>query len=244
MSENYFVIGDIHGELSLMKKMLSFWRRGQEQLVLIGDLADRGHDNKGTFLLAKKLVEEEGAIWVKGNHEDIILKWLSNPAEKFDWYRRNGGVKTINQLLDRPSDVEIIDPVADALEIKEKYPELLALLVDLPLYYETDKYIFVHAGVDLAIDDWHNTLEKEFYWIRDDFHKAPNTTGKVIVFGHTPTPYLLGFPHTKEVWYEDGKVGLDGGAVYGGVLFGVRFTDEGLTEVVTLESKKEACWED
>ncbi len=244
MAQNYFVIGDIHGELDLLKQMLTYWQKDCEQLVLIGDLADRGHDNKGTFLLAKKLVEEEGAIWVKGNHEDIILKWLADPVEKFDWYKRNGGIKTINQLLDRPSDTEIKNPKADALKIQQTYPELLAFLSDLPLYYETEQYIFVHAGVDLSLSNWRDTDEKEFYWIREDFHKGVNTTGKMIVFGHTPTPYLTGFPHTKQIWVEDGKVGLDGGAVYGGVLFGVHFGEEGIKEVVTIDSNKLACWED
>ena len=29
---------------------------------------------------------------------------------------------------------------------------------------------------------------------------------------------------------EDGKIGMDGGAVYGGVLHGIVFTDQGMTE--------------
>ena len=34
-----------------------------------------------------------------------------------------------------------------------------------------------------------------------------------------------------ELWMtEDGKIGMDGGAVYGGVLHGIVFTDQGMTE--------------
>ena len=55
---------------------------------------------------------------------------------------------------------------------------------------------------------------------------------KIIVFGHTPVYGLLKQERgTAELWTtEDGKIGMDGGAVYGGVLHGIVFTDQGMTE--------------
>ena len=55
---------------------------------------------------------------------------------------------------------------------------------------------------------------------------------KIIVFGHTPVYGLLKQERgTAELWVtEDGKIGMDGGAVYGGVLHGIVFTDQGMTE--------------
>ena len=29
----------------------------------------------------------------------------------------------------------------------------------MPFVVETDKYIFVHAGIDLTLDDWHETTD-------------------------------------------------------------------------------------
>ena len=103
---------------------------------------------------------------------------------------------------------------------------------------ETDKYIFVHAGIDLTLDDWHETTDYKKVWLRKPFHEAANHTGKTIVFGHTPVYGLLDQkPGTADLWVtEDGKVGMDGGAVYGGVLHGIVFTDQGMTEHYFIEN--------
>ena len=44
-------------------------------------------------------------------------------------------------------------------------------------------------------------------------------------------------PGTAELWMtEDGKIGMDGGAVYGGVLHGIVFTDQGMTDRYFIEN--------
>ena len=44
-------------------------------------------------------------------------------------------------------------------------------------------------------------------------------------------------PGTSELWItEDSKIGMDGGAVYGGVLHGIVFTDQGMTEHYFIEN--------
>ena len=106
----------------------------------------------------------------------------------------------------------------------------------MPFVLETDKYIFVHAGLDLSLPDWHETTDYQKVWIRQPFHEATNQTGKTIVFGHTPVHYLLGQKiGTKELWVtKDGKIGMDGGAVYGGVLHGILFDESGMKADVAL----------
>ena len=75
MKKEVFAIGDIHGQIQLFEKMLTNWNPEKQQLVLIGDLGDRGENPKTCFLLGKKLVEEHGAIYLKGNHEDLLLRF-------------------------------------------------------------------------------------------------------------------------------------------------------------------------
>lgn len=52
-----------------------------------------------------------------------------------------------------------------------------------------------------------------------------NQTGKTIIFGHTPVYRLLNNSiGIKEIYQsKDNKIGIDGGAVYGGVLHGILF---------------------
>ena len=127
---------------------------------------------------------------------------------------------------------DLIDRGEDSRRVLEMVKDLVEFIRQMPFVVETDKYIFVHAGIDLTLDDWHETTDYKKVWLRKPFHEAENHTGKIIVFGHTPVYGLLKQERgTAELWTtEDGKIGMDGGAVYGGVLHGIVFTDQGMTE--------------
>jgi serine/threonine protein phosphatase 1 len=87
-------------------------------------------------------------------------------------------------------------------------------MAGLDYYRETDDVIFVHGGIDpdtpIAQTDPHLLL-----WIRDRFilgYDGPKT----VVFGHTATELIHG---SSDVYFGDNNViGIDGGAVYGGLL--------------------------
>ena len=81
-------------------------------------------------------------------------------------------------------------------------------LKSLPLYYETEEYIFVHAGLrdGLRIEEQD---ERDLLWIREDFIQSPYNHGKRVIYGHTPT---------RRPVVQPNKIGIDTGAVYGGTL--------------------------
>ncbi len=81
MKKELFAIGDVHGQISMFKKMLTHWNEETQQLLLIGDLGDRGENPKDCFLLAKMLVEQKGAIYLKGNHEAMLLAFMNQPEK-------------------------------------------------------------------------------------------------------------------------------------------------------------------
>ncbi|OMJ11038.1 Bis(5'-nucleosyl)-tetraphosphatase, symmetrical [Smittium culicis] len=66
-------VGDIHGcldeFLDLMKKV--GYRKGQDTLVLLGDLVGKGPSPHGVIRAAKDL----GAVGVRGNHDDLVIRW-------------------------------------------------------------------------------------------------------------------------------------------------------------------------
>lgn len=227
---NYFVIGDVHGKAKMLKELLKKWD-GESQLIFLGDLIDRGEDSRAVLECVKSLVDKQGAICISGNHEYMFLTWLDNPESGYAHYRRNGGDTTINSILGRPLDTPV-DGVEDAKRVSEEAPDLVYFIRQMPFFVETDNYIFVHAGVDLTLKDWHETSDYQKVWIREPFHQGLNQTGKIIVFGHTPTFYLFSeMPGTSRLWQtQDQKIGMDGGAVYGGVLHGVLFGNEGILE--------------
>ena len=99
MKPYVYVISDIHGELALFQKLLEDFDPVNHQLVLIGDLIDRGPKSKECVLLGKELVEKYDAIYLRGNHEEYFLQFLVAPEDWLPSYVRNGGKETINSLL-------------------------------------------------------------------------------------------------------------------------------------------------
>ena len=218
--EKVFVVGDVHGQITMLNELLEYWNPEEEQLIFLGDLADRGENSKATLERARELMMQHNAIVVKGNHDEMLENFLEEPALSLAQYYMNGGEETVHSLLGRHTNRG--DFLRSVSEIKETYPWLLPMLKSLPLYVEWGDYIFVHAGVDMRSANWRDSSPKDFVWIREDFYNHPNTTGKKVVFGHTVTASLHSTSSNWDIWESgDGLYGLDGGAVYGGKLHGV-----------------------
>lgn len=86
----------------------------------------------------------------------------------------------------------------------------------LKLFYETDDYIFVHAGLKPGVA-LYEQQEEDLLWIRKEFISSDYNFGKRVIFGHTPmrAPYI-----------RENKIGIDTGAVYGNKLTCVVLPEE------------------
>lgn len=237
MKSLVYVISDIHGQFDLFQQLLRDFDPMLHQLVLIGDLNDRGPRSKECLLLGMELVQKQGCIYLRGNHEQYLLQFLQDPEEIAERYWLNGGKETVNSLL-HPGATQEYSPTEIALMIRSRYKELIQFLTDLPYYYEWEKYVFVHAGIDLTKADWHQTSLRDFIWIREPFLNGKNHTGKVIVFGHTITSSLHGDGQTTDLWFSDDKIGIDGGAIFGGSVHGVIFNPESLIQDIEYQNMK------
>ena len=201
-----FAIGDIHGCFEqlvvLMKKIPIDFE--QDTLVFMGDYIDRGPKSVEVvdFLInLQKRVPD--IIFLKGNHEDMLLKYL-NGTDRFT-YLLNGGQQTLDSYLNR-SGYSSNHPIP---------PEHMRFYKSLRLTYETEDYYFVHAGLrpKVPIED---QASEDMLWIRDKFLHSRYDFGKPVVFGHTP----LGEPMV-----ESNKIGIDTGAVFGNTLTCVQLPD-------------------
>ena len=89
--------------------------------------------------------------------------------------------------------------------------EHLAFFKSLRLYYETEKFIFVHAGLKQGVPlERQNTYD--LLWNRHQFLDSDKDFGKKVVYGHTPSP---------EPQISNNRIGIDTGAVYGNRLTAV-----------------------
>jgi serine/threonine protein phosphatase 1 len=197
--QKIFVVGDIHGCFdklcALMDKIPI--NNTRDQLIFIGDYIDRG---PSSFDVVNYLIDFKkrvpGTIFIKGNHEDMLQNYLDG-SDRFT-YLLNGGQQTMDEYLNRSDN-------------KEAFPipsEHLEFFNSLQLYYQTDDYIFVHAGlrekVPLESQD-----KMDLLWTRDEFIHSDFNFGKRVIFGHTPF---------KEPLLQANKIGIDTGAVYGNLL--------------------------
>lgn len=245
--DKLFAVGDIHGELEILQKLLTLWNPDNEKLIFTGDYCDRGPDSFGVYKYIFDLKEKYGATLLLGNHDDWFLSWLKNP--EVTWFQRwisdesiyntseecqgsntihyyaNGGDKTINSFYGENIAYKY-SPKKVADEILSTHEDLIYMIETMPDYIEIGDYVFVHAGVDLYLADWKNTSSFDMKWIREPFLHGKNATNKTFVFGHTPTRYL-NKDGSDDVWFSEdkSKIGIDGGAVFGGALHGLLIDD-------------------
>lgn len=221
--DRVFAVGDIHGQIQHIQTLLRYWNPDNQQLILLGDLIDRGEDSLEVILLAKKLKETYGAIILTGNHELMFLDWLQHPYHSTPFYYPHGGRETIHSFFDESPMTFLKTPEEIAQMINTQFQEEIQFLANLPRYYEWNPYVFVHAGVDLNNQNWKETNEDDFCWIRDEFYQGVNHTGNIFVVGHTPTE-LLNPDGSCEVWISPchTKIAIDGGAVFGGLLHSIQ----------------------
>jgi len=197
-----FAIGDIHGCLEKLEELMAKLDidRQKDTLVFIGDYIDRGKSGKEVVDYVLRLQNEyQKVVCILGNHEQMFMRYLAGMDESM--YLSNGGVSTL-------SSYEIF--LSDETEKrKRKIPENhLRFFESLLPYYETDGYIFVHAGIRPGISLKEQTLD-DLLWIRYEFIENEKDFGKTVIFGHTPLMSPL---------IEKNKIGIDTGAVYGGKL--------------------------
>ena len=215
------VISDVHGELERFEELLEKveYNPKEDQLILLGDYVDRGLNAKEVIEKVMRL-KEAGALVLKGNHEDMMIKALTTEEEKFwnHWVKRNGGDQTLHSYGFSERDIavneeEFIRPQLHS-EVLEQHLEFIK---GLDHYIETDEYIFVHAGVQ-PITPVSETDAHTLMWIRNEFHNGYNGE-KTVVFGHTETKILHGDNENFDVYFGENRIiGIDGGAVYGGQL--------------------------
>jgi serine/threonine protein phosphatase 1 len=82
------------------------------------------------------------------------------------------------------------------------------MLAGLALTYRAGSYLFVHAGVRPGVP-LDRQDPQDLLWIRQPFLTSDADFGAVVVHGHTPRPA----PDVRR-----NRIGIDTGAVVGGVL--------------------------
>lgn len=188
-----YAIGDIHGRLDLLERVLSrieadiVARPVNRPLhVFLGDYIDRGPSSRDTVdrLIAQS--ERGECVFLKGNHEQIATRCLSDP-KLFDQWMRLGGLDTLISYGVSPEELANGGSIA---KLQSAFHEALPqahfrFFRLLRPSFACGDFFFAHAGVRPGID-LARQKESDLLWIREEFLNSSEDFGKIVVHGHTP----------------------------------------------------------
>ncbi|WP_417269056.1 metallophosphoesterase family protein [Celeribacter sp.] len=214
-----YAIGDIHGQLDMLKAAHARIEAdkarvgdAEAQIVHLGDYTDRGPDSRGVIQYLMDGVER-GEPWVliRGNHDRMFTRFArfgiahdERIKSGLSWLDpRLGGQTTLASY-----GVESEDGAFEVAHMRAKKAvpdDHLTFLETLPLTYEWEGYLFVHAGVNpkVALADQD---EDDLIWIREGWLDYHGKLPFMVVHGHTAIDAPTHFGN---------RIDIDTGAGYG-----------------------------
>lgn len=206
------VIGDVHGCSAELQDLLDACGYADgDRVVLVGDLVAKGPDSRGVLELVRKL----GALAVRGNHDQAVLRWQDPAARAAAPERGPHHLRLARQLSD----------------------DDWAVLKALPFWLRLPDFemLVVHGGVvpGLALEEHDPELLMNMRTLRPDGtgSRRPEdgvlwgtrwTGPERVVFGHHATAGLQRHPFA---------LGLDTGCVYGHQLSALVLPDDRVVSV-------------
>ena len=203
----YYVTADVHSYFTLFKTALTeagfFDDPEPHKLIICGDLFDRGKESLELQEFILDLMEKDQVILIRGNHEDLawqlLVKWpLRSYLESHHHW--NGTIDTVCQLTGKQLRDVYDTPASVGLEFRDT-PFIRQILHEMPDYFETDHYIFVHGWIPCTVSkeetgkeyspiaDWRSAEKSQWdkaRWINgmEAARKGIREPGKTIVCGH------------------------------------------------------------
>ena len=208
--KNYWFIGDIHGEIRLLDRLLeNILRFNPDRIVFVGDYIDRGPQAREVVDCIMNL--ELAVSCLMGNHEWMMLNAMEdlgygmNPIEL--WYY-NGGEATLQSFGSSSFFSFQSDLDSRYLDFFQnlKMSEVLSL-------GPSGQVLVTHAGVSpfipiadqLGLTGYESLIRyltknhmdpgDSFLWVRDAFfNSSPELwEGYLVIHGHTPVLKLKRF---------------------------------------------------
>lgn len=216
--EKLFVVSDIHGHFSVLKKALEdsgFDKNNPDhKLICLGDYFDRGNENK---LVLKFFEQIKNKVLLMGNHEELLLKLLET-GKVLPHNYINGTISTLQEFFGK----YCINPEDDSVDFAGKTSDVRRItefIEETVNYYETDDFVFVHGylpEVDYKLaseEDWQKARWKRW---SDEYTGERPLKDKTLVCGHMPVFIARLIDNSRpigdtSIFYGNGLIAIDAG---------------------------------
>ena len=90
------VIGDIHGGLRALRQIIERANvTPKDTLIFLGDYVDGWSQSPQVIDYLIQLKTTNTCIFIRGNHDELLLHWLKDSKDNLMWYK-HGGEATVN----------------------------------------------------------------------------------------------------------------------------------------------------
>lgn len=182
MAGRQLAIGDIHGcDFALESLLEMVAPTSADEVIILGDVVDRGGGSKQSLDLLLALRESTNLVFVRGNHEEMMLHAPFERQWREAWLQYGGSATLF-------SYGGAMDQVPAA------HWDFLKSSID---YYDTPETLFVHANLEPGV-----TLENQsvqwLRWTHLSGLEVPLENGQRVICGHTPQK--SGIPLVRPGW--------------------------------------------
>ncbi|HTJ56657.1 MAG TPA: metallophosphoesterase family protein [Devosiaceae bacterium] len=225
-----YAIGDVHGcidQLRLLEAGIvadAAAMPGEKWIVTLGDYIDRGAASPAVLdHIMSPAPPGFRRIALIGNHEQLLLDFLDNPPASLEWLQWGGLETAAAYGLTDPRQEWRRSPQRFAAALQPLIPARhLELLGALPTCLSLPGFFFVHAGIRPGVP-LEAQEDDDLIWIRAPFLRAKFGGQLIVVHGHTPV---------DAVEIVTGRIDIDTGCFFSGVLTALRVLPDGSTKIL------------
>ena len=235
-----YAIGDVHGRADLLNALIDVivydCRSSQEKphLVFLGDYIDRGFQSREVISTLIELGRNKDfeTVFLKGNHEQAMLRFLNDHQIGPDWANFGGRETLISYGISPPKSINAVEEWQEIQQelVKTIPAQHVEFLEKLEVSHKIGPYGFVHAGVKPGVP-YEQQTDEDRMWIRDEFLNAKDKEDLFIVHGHTP----VNAPYS-----DHRRVNVDTGAYFTGRLTAVKIEGDKMSFLTNQFQAQEA----
>ncbi|HLV49285.1 MAG TPA: metallophosphoesterase [Aliidiomarina sp.] len=202
----YDIIGDVHGYASRLEALLKelgynkqqgVWRHSERILISVGDLVDRGPEQRETVNIIRNMQEAGQALAIMGNHEYNAVGWVMKDVqgnylrphtdrnrsqhEAFlqaceghkNWYKSTiEWFKSLPVYLDLP-DLRVVHACwhGPSKEILDQHTDSSGALLEEAWPLSGDKRNPLHQALEILSKGWEVDLPEGYSFFDKDSHE-------------------------------------------------------------------------